>query len=143
MGLGSRGAVAGQPGLPVHPGELPRLDRLRQVVRGGRRPRVGRQDARRPAGRGSVRGRSGLGRPGQGRDLRRVLRRLRGPGGRGVHPGRVLLRGGHRGPVEPADAAGVDPAVLEADGGGAVQAGRQPGDGQGIPVVTLAAVPGP
>jgi len=26
------------------------------------------------------------GRPGQGRDLRRVLRRLRGPGGRGVHP---------------------------------------------------------
>ena len=91
----------------------------------------------------AVRGRSGLGRPGQGRDLRRVLRRLRGPGGRGVHPGRVLLRGGHRGPVEPADAAGVDPAVLEADGGGAVPAGRQPGDGQGVPVVALAAVPGP
>ena len=130
-------------GYLVHPGELPRLDRLRQVVRGGRRPRVGRQDARRPAGRGPVRGRSGLGRPGQGRDLRRVLRRLRGPGGRGVHPGRVLLRGRHRGPVEPADAAGVDPAVLEADGGGAVPAGRQPGDGQGVPVVALAAVPGP
>ena len=130
-------------GYLVHPGELPRLDRLRQVVRGGRRPRVGRQDARRPAGRGPVRGRSGLGRSGQGRDLRRVLRRLRGPGGRGVHPGRVLLRGRHRGPVQPADAAGVDPAVLEADGGGAVPAGRQPGDGQGVPVVALAAVPGP
>ena len=85
---------------------------------------------------------AGLGRPGQGRDLRRFLRRLRGPGGRGVHAGRVLLRGGHRRPVEPADAARDDPAVLEADGGGAVQAGRQPGDGQGVPVVALAAVPG-
>ena len=63
--------------------------------------------------------------------------------GCGVHPGRVLLRGGHRGPVEPADAAGVDPAVLEADGGGAVQAGRQPGDGPGVPLVALAVVPGP
>ena len=85
---------------------------------------------------------AGLGRPGQGRDLRRFLRRLRRPGGRGVHPGRVLLRGQHRRSVEPADAARVDPAVLEADGGGTVQAGRQPGDGPGVPVVALAAVPG-
>ena len=33
LGLEPGGPVAGQPGLPVHPGELPRLDRLRQGVR--------------------------------------------------------------------------------------------------------------
>ena len=79
LGVQPGGAVARQPRLPVRPGELPGLDRLRQGVRQRRRPRVGRQDARRPA---STRSRwavdAGLGRPGQGRDLRRLLRRLRG-----------------------------------------------------------------
>ena len=66
---------------------------------------------------------AGLGRPGPGRDLRRLLRRLRGAGRRGVHPGRVPLRGGHRRPVEPEDAAGVDPAVLGADEGASCTSG--------------------
>ena len=88
VGLRPRGAVARQPRLPVHAGQLPRLDRLRQGVRQRRRPRVGREDAGRPAGRGGVRGRPGLGRPGPGGHLRRLLRRVRGPGGRRVHPGR-------------------------------------------------------
>ena len=39
---------------------------------------------------------AGLGRPGPGRHLRRLLRRLRGAGRRGLHAGRVPLRGGHR-----------------------------------------------
>ena len=47
--------MAGQPGLPVPAGELPRLDRLRQGVRRRGRPRVGRQDARRPDRRGRLR----------------------------------------------------------------------------------------
>ena len=45
-------AVARQPRLPVRPGQLPRLDRLRQGVPERRRPRVGRAHARRPARRG-------------------------------------------------------------------------------------------
>ena len=46
--------VAGQPRLGRAFGQLPRLDRLRQGVRQRRRPRVGPQDARRPARRGRV-----------------------------------------------------------------------------------------
>ena len=49
----------------------------------------------------------------------------------------------HRRPVEPADAPGDDPALLGAGEGTAVQAGRQPGNGPGVPVVPVAAVPGP
>ncbi len=143
MGLRPRGPVAGQPRLPVRPGQLPRLHRLRQGLRQRRRPRVGRQDARRPDRRGGLHRRPGLGRPGQGRDLRRLLRRVRGPGRGGVHPGRVLLRGGHRRPVEPQDPAGDDPALLGADDRPALQAGRQPRDRRRVPVVAVAAVPGP
>ena len=59
VGLGPGGPVAGQPGLPARPGELPRLDRVRQSVRQRGRPRVGRQDAGRPDRRGAVRDRQG------------------------------------------------------------------------------------
>ena len=45
LGLRLRGAVAGQPRLPVHPGQLPRLHRVRQGVPQRGRPRVGQQDA--------------------------------------------------------------------------------------------------
>ena len=50
-------------------------------------------------------------RPVAGRDLRRLVRRLRGARRRGVHAGRVLLRGRHRRAVEPEDAAGDHPAA--------------------------------
>ncbi len=56
---------------------------------------------RRPARRGGVRRRSGLGRSGQGGHLRRLLRRLRGARRRGLHAGRLPLRGRRRRPVEP------------------------------------------
>ena len=42
--------------------------------------------------------------------MRRLLRRLRGARRRGLHPRRVPLRRGHRGPVEPLHPAQVDPA---------------------------------
>ena len=50
-------------GYAVPPGELPRLDRLRQGVPERRRPRVGRQDARRPDRRRRLGRRAGLRRP--------------------------------------------------------------------------------
>ena len=62
--------------------------------------------------------------------------------GRRVHAGRVLLRRRHRRAVQPQDAAGDHPAVLGADDRPALQAGRQPGDRGGLPLVPLAAVAG-
>ena len=47
------------------------------------------------------------------------------------------------GPSNLQDAAGDDPGVLGAGQGRTVQAGREPGNGPGVPVVPLAAVPGP
>ena len=97
LGVQPGGAVARQPGLPVRPGELPGLHRVREGVRRRRGPRVGRQDARRPGRRRrATSSAQGWADRSQGRHLRRVLRRVRGAGGGGVHAGRVLLRRGHR-----------------------------------------------
>ena len=48
LGFRSRGPVACKPRLPLRPGELSRVDRVRQGVRERRRRRMGSQDARRP-----------------------------------------------------------------------------------------------
>ena len=86
--------------------------------------------------------RAGLGRPGAGGDLRRLLRRLRGAGRGGVHPGPVLLCRRHRGPVQPEDADRDDPALLGADGRPVPPPGGAPGEGCRLPLVPLAAVAG-
>jgi len=60
VGLRSRSTVARQPRLPVPAGQLPRLDRLRKALPERRRSGVGREDARRPRGRGPVDGWTGF-----------------------------------------------------------------------------------
>src|ERR1022692_184394 len=129
LGFSPRGAVAGQPGLSLPASQLPGLDRLRQGFRQCGRPRVGRQDAGRPHRHGRLRGRAGLGRPEAGRHLWRILRRLRGFGRRHLHAGGVLLRRGHRWPVQPEDADRQHSAVLGAAARAADPPGRRPGEG--------------
>ena len=115
LGLRSRGPVVRQSRLRVPAGELPRLDRLRQELRQRRRPRVGRQDARRPDRRGQLGRQAGVRRPEEGRHLRRLLRRLRRPRRRDLHAGRFLLRRRYRRPEQPDHPDPVDSAVLDAD----------------------------
>ena len=104
--------VAGEPRLCRAVGELPRLDRLRQGVHQRRRPRMGPQDARRPARRRRLGGGEGHRRPRPRRHHGRLLRRLCDAGGPRLHAGGVLLRRRHRRPVQPRDAAGDHPALL-------------------------------
>ena len=88
----------------------------------------------------ALRDRAGLGGPGQGRHLRRLLWRLRVAGRCHVHPGSVLLRGRHRRPVESDHADRDDPAVLGAADRAVPPPGRRSGEGQGLPLVPVAAV---
>src|SRR6266536_2121617 len=140
LGLRSRGAVAGQPRLPVHPGELSRLDRVRQGVRQRRRPGVGRPDARRPGGRDRAYHRPGLGRSRPDSDLLRLLRRLCRPGRGGVHPGTVPLRRRYRRPLQPEDPDRDGPAVLGSDDLPVPPAAWRPGEGRRLPLVPVTAV---
>ena len=89
LGFRPGGAVAGQPRLRLRAGELPRA-----------RPATARRSSTPGTSSGAramqddltdavdARRRAGLGRPGAGRHLRRLVRRLRGAGRRRVHPGR-------------------------------------------------------
>ena len=86
-----------------------------ETVRERRRPRVGRCDARRPAGCSRMGGRAGDHRPREGGDHGRKLRRLRGAGWPDLYPGRVRMRGGYRGTVQPEYTAGFRSALLGAD----------------------------
>ena len=98
-------AVARQPRLRRHAGELPRLHRLRQEVPERRQQAVGQGHAHRPARRGRLDGEAGLGRREEGRHHGRLLRRLLGARRRDLHARRLQVLGGHRGPVEPLHAA--------------------------------------
>ena len=69
-----------------------------------------------------------VGRPEASGDLRWLLRRLRRPGRRDLHPRRVLLRCRCCRAIEPQDADRVDPAVLGPDRGPVPRTGRQPRD---------------
>ena len=71
---------------------------------------------------------------------RRLLWRLRVAGRRDVHPGSVLLRGRHRRPVESDHAHRDDPAVLGAADRAVPPPGWRSGEGQGLPLVPVAAV---
>ena len=113
LGLRPRGAVAGEPGLPLHSGQLPGLDRATAsaFVNAGDRE-WGRKMHDDLIDAVELGRREGLRRPRADRHLRGLVRRLRGARRCGVHPGRVPLRGRHGRAVEPEDADRVDPALL-------------------------------
>ncbi len=69
---------------------------------------------------------AGLRRPGSGRDLRRVLRRVRGARRGDAHPRGLRLRRRPRRSVEPADPDRVGPALLGADDRPVPRAHRPP-----------------
>src|ERR1700728_514144 len=142
LGLRRRGAVVGQPRLPVRAGQLPWFDRLRQVVHQRREQGVGGSDARRRGRRPSVRGRPGLGRSATGQHLRGLLWRLRRTGWRQRRPGSLLLRGRHRRAVQPEDPDRVHSPLLGSRDRGVPPAGRQPRDRGGVLVVSLPALEG-
>ena len=109
-----------------------------------RQSRVGPQDARRPDRRGRLGGGAGHHGEGEGRDLRRLLRRLRHAGRPDLHARPVSLRRRHRRAVEPVHAAGDDPAVLGGREAAVLPADGQPDDrgGEGIAPRAVASVPG-
>ena len=111
-GVPSHLSAAGQPGLCRAQRQLSRLHRLWQEFPQRRQSRVGRQDARRPGGRGAVGHRSGHRRPGAGGHPGRQLRRLCDPGRRHHDPGHLCLWRGHCRAVQSGDADGDRAALL-------------------------------
>ncbi len=114
LGVRPRGPVPGQPGLRGPRGQLPRVDRLRPQVLGGRLRPVGPGDAGRHHRRRPLGGRPGDRRPGARRDLRRELRRLCDLGRPDQDSRPLRLRDQLRRRFQPVHLDQGDPAVLEA-----------------------------
>ena len=131
-------------GYVCRPGQLPRLDRLRQGVRQRRRQASGAARCTTTCSTPSswVVGQGCADRE-AGRHLRRLLRRLRGAGRRDLHARRVLLRRRHRRPVEPED---PDRSRSRRTGSRSSaqfhDAGRQPRDRGGVPAGRARRCPG-
>ena len=143
LGLQPRGPVAGQPRLPLRPGQLPGIDRLRQDRSSMPVTANGAAGCMTTWSTPCLCGRAGLRRPGARGHLRRLLRWLRGAGRGGVHArGLFCCAVDIVGPSNLIDPDRDDPAVLGADDRAVPPRVGDPDGRRRFPLVALAAVPG-